>query len=87
LREAGSIAGGPRKINVALNYNRLVVRETFNLKRGEAMKRQSMAIAETIILVLALASVVTAADPIIGTWKLNLAKSKTSPIPEFAPNF
>ena len=40
------------------------------------MRRQSMAIAATIILILALVSVATAADPIIGTWKLNLAKSK-----------
>jgi hypothetical protein len=34
-----------------------------------------MAIAATIFLMLALALVATAADPIIGSWKLNVAKS------------
>ncbi len=44
------------------------------------MRMQSIRIAVPIILMLALASVATAADPIIGTWKLNFAKSKFPPI-------
>ena len=35
----------------------------------------------TVILVLALATVAMAADPFVGTWKLNLAKSKFNPGP------
>jgi hypothetical protein len=55
-----------------------MARETFKLKGGEIMKRQSIAISAAIILMLALASATMAADPIIGTWKLNLGKSKFS---------
>jgi hypothetical protein len=42
---------------------------------GEAMRRQSMRIAATITFILALATAAAAADPIIGSWKLNVAKS------------
>ena len=49
------------------------------------MRRQSIeAIAATVILMLGLASVATAADPIIGTWKLNVAKSQFA-TPESTP--
>jgi hypothetical protein len=44
------------------------------------MTRCSLAIALIAVLALAVTSVAMAADPIIGTWKLNPAKSK------FAPN-
>jgi hypothetical protein len=37
-----------------------------------------MRISAAIILMLALASATMSADPIIGSWKLNLAKSKFS---------
>jgi hypothetical protein len=48
------------------------------------MRGQSMAIAATVVLMLALALVAAAADPIIGNWKLNIAKSKF-PSPESTP--
>jgi hypothetical protein len=56
-------------------------RETFKLKGVEVMRRQSIAIAGMIILTLALATVAMAADPFVGTWKLNVAKSQFSPGP------
>ena len=40
------------------------------------MRRRSLVIAATIILTLALATMALAADPFVGTWKLNVAKSK-----------
>jgi hypothetical protein len=48
------------------------------------MRKRSNTIAAAIVLLLALGSVATAADPIIGTWKLNLNKSKIA-IPDSAP--
>jgi len=42
------------------------------------MKNRSIAIAATIILTLTLATVALAADPFVGTWKLNVAKSKST---------
>jgi hypothetical protein len=45
------------------------------------MRIPSIAVAATIILMLALASAAMAADPFVGTWKLNVAKSKYSPGP------
>jgi hypothetical protein len=50
---------------------------------GEAMRTRSLVISATLIsaLVLALAVIAMAADPHVGTWKLNLAKSKYSPGP------
>ena len=44
------------------------------------MNRRSIVVGVTTIffLVLALATMVMAADPFVGTWKLNLAKSKVS---------
>ncbi len=44
------------------------------------MRQNLLAVFTTMILVLALATVAMAADPIIGTWKLNIAKSSFSPI-------
>jgi len=44
-------------------------------------RRGRLVIAATIILTLALATLVLAADPFVGTWKLNVAKSKYSPGP------
>ena len=43
------------------------------------MIRRSLVIAATIILTLALASMALAAEPNVGTWKLNIAKSKLAP--------
>ena len=43
------------------------------------MRKRSIAIAATMIFIFALATVAMAADPFIGTWKLNLAKSKFNP--------
>jgi hypothetical protein len=43
------------------------------------MNRRSVAVAITIILIMALATAALAADPFVGTWKLNLAKSKFAP--------
>ena len=40
------------------------------------MSRRSFVVATTIILTLALATVAIAAEPYVGTWKLNVAKSK-----------
>ena len=48
------------------------------------MRRLCLAIAATAILVLALVTVAVAADPFVGTWKLNLAKSTFNP-PSSAP--
>jgi hypothetical protein len=59
----------------------LIARETFKVKGGEVMRRQSIAIAGMMILTLVLAIAAMAADPFVGTWKLNVAKSKlTDPI-------
>jgi hypothetical protein len=41
--------------------------------------RKPILVIMTAILVLALATVAMAADPHVGTWKLNVAKSKFSP--------
>ena len=43
--------------------------------------RKHILVAMTAILVLALATVAMAADPHVGTWKLNVAKSKFNPGP------
>jgi hypothetical protein len=40
------------------------------------MSKRSLVMAATIVFTLALATLVLAADPFAGTWKLNLAKSK-----------
>jgi hypothetical protein len=40
------------------------------------MRKQSIAIAATIIFILALATLAMAAEPFAGTWKLNVAKSQ-----------
>jgi len=45
------------------------------------MRKRPRVIVATMILVLALATAAMAADPFVGTWKLNLAKSKFSPGP------
>jgi hypothetical protein len=42
------------------------------------MRKQILIFAAVIIVVLALVSMAMAADPIVGTWKLNVAKSKVS---------
>jgi len=42
------------------------------------MRKRSLVIVATIVLVLALATMVLAADPFVGTWKLNVAKSKAT---------
>jgi hypothetical protein len=49
------------------------------------MQKHSIVVSVTMIfiLVLALSTVALAADPHIGTWKLNLAKSKFNPGPPF----
>ncbi|PWU05704.1 MAG: hypothetical protein C5B51_13900 [Terriglobia bacterium] len=39
--------------------------------------------ARSLLVVISTAAVVWAADPTIGTWKLNIAKSKFSPGPAF----
>jgi hypothetical protein len=41
--------------------------------------RKHILVVMTAMLVLALATVAMAADPSLGTWTLNLAKSKFSP--------
>ena len=46
--------------------------------KGNDIMRRFIAMVATIILTLALATVVLAADPFVGTWKLNIAKSKAS---------
>jgi hypothetical protein len=43
------------------------------------MRRQSLVIAATIVLTLALTTLAIAADTSVGTWKLNIAKSKMPP--------
>jgi hypothetical protein len=50
--------------------------------KKEAMRKQPLAVSTTMIIALVLATAVAAvaADPIIGTWKLNIAKSKFSSI-------
>ncbi len=45
------------------------------------MSKRSVVIAATILFLLAVATVAWAADPFVGTWKLNLEKSKYSPGP------
>jgi hypothetical protein len=40
------------------------------------MKKHSIVVLTMVIVVLALATSAMAADPFVGTWKLNLAKSK-----------
>ena len=42
------------------------------------MRRRSIATARMIILTLVLCTAAMAADPLVGTWKLNVAKSKTT---------
>jgi hypothetical protein len=44
------------------------------------VQKTSIIVAVTIVLTLALSTVTLAADPIIGTWKLNIAQWKFSPI-------
>lgn len=44
--------------------------------------RKNILVVITAILILALASVAMAADPFVGTWKLNVAKSNASPAPK-----
>jgi hypothetical protein len=44
------------------------------------MSRRSMVSVLAVFVVLSLATVTLAADPIIGTWKLNVVQSKFSPI-------
>ena len=44
--------------------------------------RKLILIVMTAILVLALATLALAADPFVGTWKLNLAKSNGTPAPK-----
>lgn len=49
------------------------------------MRKQSIVVLTLAILTLALATVAMAADPHVGTWKLNLDKSKgTGPAPKSA---
>lgn len=43
------------------------------------MRRQMTAVALTLVSVIALGTLAQAQDPWIGTWKLNLAKSKYDP--------
>jgi|WetSurMetagenome_2_1015567.scaffolds.fasta_scaffold88127_2 hypothetical protein len=43
------------------------------------MRKHILIIAAAIIIVLALVTVAVAADPFVGTWKLNVAKSKFNP--------
>ncbi len=40
------------------------------------MQKQILVVAAGLIIVLALATVVLAADPYVGTWKMNISKSK-----------
>ena len=47
------------------------------------MRKHLLVITVTIIFVLALATVALAADPYVGTWKMNAAKSKFNPGPPF----
>jgi hypothetical protein len=42
------------------------------------MRKQILVVAAGIIIVLAMVTVAVAADPIVGTWKMNPAKSKFS---------
>ena len=44
------------------------------------MSKPSITIIAVVVLVFTLASVTMAADPIIGTWKLNITQSKFSPV-------
>jgi len=48
------------------------------------MRKSLLIVAVTIISILALVTIAMAADPHVGTWKLNLAKSKYNP-PSSAP--
>ncbi len=43
------------------------------------MRRRSIAVAVTMLFILAVATMAMAADPFVGTWKLNPAKSKAAP--------
>jgi hypothetical protein len=43
------------------------------------MRKHLLVVAVTIIFMLALATVALAADPFVGTWKMNVAKSKFIP--------
>jgi hypothetical protein len=45
------------------------------------MRKPILVIMTAMVCVLALATVAMAADPIIGSWKLNLAQSKLTPDP------
>jgi hypothetical protein len=49
--------------------------------KGKCMNKNILAVITSMILVLALASVAMAADPFVGTWKLNVEKSTFSPGP------
>jgi hypothetical protein len=49
------------------------------IKGGKKKMRKHITVAMTAILVLALATVAMAADPFVGTWKLNLEKSRFPP--------
>jgi hypothetical protein len=62
-------------------------REIFKLKGVEVMRSQSIVIAGMIILTLALATAAMAADPLIGTWKLNVTKSTISQTQPFNVTF
>jgi hypothetical protein len=45
------------------------------------MRRETLVILSIVALILALATVALAADPNVGTWKLNVAKSNFNPGP------
>jgi hypothetical protein len=55
-----------------------LMRSTFQTERDKKMRKQSIVAHATMIvaLVLALSAAALAADPYVGTWKLNVAKSK-----------
>jgi hypothetical protein len=56
--------------------NRTVHGITSKLKGEKEMRKHVQILMAAMLLVLALATVAMAADPHVGTWKLNLAKSK-----------
>jgi hypothetical protein len=46
------------------------------IRKEDEMSRRSIAVAVTMLFILSVATMATAADPFVGTWKLNAAKSK-----------
>ena len=76
LRKTRNMPHGPRAGGQASTGTQP---QTIDTPFGEKFNMKTIMKAFFVASLLAFASVASAADPVIGTWQLNLAKSKFSP--------